>query len=472
MNLPEAFVNRMSDLLGPEFSDFVASYDQPRHYGLRVNTLKISPADFLKISPFKLEPVPWAPEGFYIGENDRPAKHPYYHAGLYYIQEPSAMITVAVLDPRPGERVLDLCAAPGGKSTQIAARLAGEGVLVANDVSHERLKGLVRNMEMYGVRNYAVLNEQPMRLAERFAGYFDKIVIDAPCSGEGMFRKDPFAVKSWGEFSAQKCVGMQRNILKYVSSMLRPGGAVVYSTCTFAPEENEGMIDGFLTANPEFEAADILPFPGASPGHPEWAGAREQVRKTVRLWPHKVMGEGHFVALLRKAGSDSRDEPDYTPGHEDRGKRDNREFRQGKSVSPPVNDLTDYYDFQEDALKIKLEGNLVQVHSRLYMVPAGLPDLSGLKVLRTGWFLGELKKNRFKPVAPLALGLKKQDARRVLDFASDSEEVVRYLKGETLNTSGERGWNLVCVDGFPLGWAKQLKDMLNNYYPSGWRRVD
>ncbi len=466
MKLPEAFVKRMQDLLGGEFEEFIASYDQPRYSGLRVNTLKISAAEFLKISPFSLEPVPWAQEGFYIGEDERPAKHPYYHAGLYYIQEPSAMIVAAVLDPQPGDRVLDLCAAPGGKSTQIAARLAGQGLLVANDVSHQRIKGLVRNLEMFGVRNYLVLNELPMRLARRFAGYFDKIVIDAPCSGEGMFRKDLYAAKSWREFSVEKCVFLQKEILRYASVLLKPGGSMVYSTCTFAPEENEGMIDSFLTGHPEFELADIPPFPSITAGRPEWAGARAQLSKTIRLWPHKIKGEGHFVALLKKTGGGDKAVQEHKPIPPVRGEALKDSF-------PPSREaLKDYYDFVEDTLNISLKGDLIQKHSKLYLAPSGLPDLSGLQVIRPGWFLGELKKDRFKPAAPLALGLKMKDVKRILDFPSHSEEAIRYLKGETLDITGERGWNMVCVDGFPLGWAKQLKDRLNNYYPSGWRWMD
>lgn len=454
MKLPEAFTNRMQQMLGTEFPAFMTSYDEPRHYGIRVNTLKVSVEEFKNISPFQLENVPWAKEGFYIKGENRPAKHPYYHAGLYYIQEPSAMVTVSVLDPQPGDRVLDLCAAPGGKSTQIAARLARKGVLVANDVNRERVKSLVRNLDMFGVTNHVVLNELPVRLAQNFAGYFDKIVIDAPCSGEGMFRKDPYAVKSWGEYSVEKCCMMQRSILKVASDLLKPGGYIVYSTCTFAPAENEGMIDEFIKNNPEFEVVEIPEFPGFSPGRPEWADAGEQLGRSIRLWPHKIRGEGHFVALLRKTDGDENPGPEFHP------------------VSPSDSELKDFYDFADDTLNCSLSGYLIQNHSRLYMVPEGLPDLRGLKVVRPGWYLGELKKNRFRPVNPLALGLKKKDVIRSLDFPSDSMEVIRYLKGETLNITGERGWLVVCVDGHPLGWAKQLKDMLNNYYPSGWRWLD
>ena len=458
MKLPDSFVNKMQHMLGPEFAEFMASYDQPRNYGLRVNTLKLTPGEFARISPFNLEPVPWTEEGFYISEDDRPGKHPYYHAGLYYIQEPSAMVAVSVLDPKPGDRVLDICAAPGGKSTQIAAKLAGKGVLVSSDASSQRIISLIRNLEMFGVRNYCVLNELPVNLARHFPAYFDKIVIDAPCSGEGMFRKDLFAVKSWGEFSVERCVSMQKSILKHVSTMLKPGGHLVYSTCTFAPEENEAMINNLIANHPEFELVEIKPFPGIAPGRPEWSDSSKELRKSIRLWPHKLRGEGHFVALLQKtAGADC--------------------SMQENSPAPPSKEaIKDFFDFTEDTLNISGEAfwqsGLVQHHSRLYIIPSGLPSLNGLKVIRPGWYLGELKKNRFKPATTLALALKKEDARRVLDFPSDSEEVIRYLKGETLDVTGERGWNLVCVDGFPLGWAKQLTDTLNNYYPAGWRWMD
>ncbi len=458
MKLPENFTIRMEQMLGPEYEDFIASYEEPRNYGIRINTLKLSTEEFLKISPFKLKPVPWAHEGFYIGEEDRPAKHPYYHAGLYYIQEPSAMTTISVLQPKPGDRVLDLCAAPGGKSTQIAARLANKGVLVTNDVNSQRIIALVRNLEMMGAKNYVILNELPGKIAAHFPNYFDKIVIDAPCSGEGMFRKDPFAVKSWGEFSVEKCVSMQKSILKHISSMLRPGGYVVYSTCTFAPEENEERISELLKKHPELELADIIPYPGFENGKPEWGGGLQELRKTVRLWPHKLQGEGHFVALLRKRDGEDCELKEYVP------------------PTPSPEAVVDFCNFVKDTLHLSpdsfFEQGLFQSYSRLYVSPQGLPSLNGLKVIRPGWYLGELKKNRFKPVTTMALALKKKDAARVLDFSSKSDEVIRYLKGETLSISGERGWNLVCVDGYPLGWAKQLQDMLNNYYPSGWRWLD
>ncbi|RAV09516.1 RsmB/NOP family class I SAM-dependent RNA methyltransferase, partial [Paenibacillus contaminans] len=322
IKLPDAFVERMSVMLGDEFEAFMRSYDEPRYYGLRINTLKVQALRFAgELSPFgRLQPVQWASDGFYYEEGERPGKHPYYHAGLYYIQEPSAMAPVELLDVQPGERVLDLCAAPGGKSTQIAAKLGGKGLLVSNDNSAERVKALVKNIELSGVRNAVVLNETPERLAPVFAGFFDKILIDAPCSGEGMFRKEEEMAKQWERHSVERCVIMQRDILGQAASMLKPGGRIVYSTCTFAPEENECMIAEFVAAFRDFRIVPAETQHGFDSGHPDWvaavkAGAAEAgseaagadaaaaVRGTVRLWPHRLKGEGHFVAVLEHTGA-------------------------------------------------------------------------------------------------------------------------------------------------------------------------
>ncbi|NGZ75692.1 RsmB/NOP family class I SAM-dependent RNA methyltransferase [Saccharibacillus alkalitolerans] len=329
IQLPPLFESRMQRWLGGEYEDFVASYDRPRHAGIRVNTLKIGLEDFKAASPFGLKPIPWCETGFYVDENERPGKHPYYHTGLYYIQEPSAMEPAEALRPEPGDRVLDLCAAPGGKSTQIAAKLEGRGVLVTNDISAERTKALAKNIEMSGVRNAVVLNETPERIAQRFPAYFDKILIDAPCSGEGMFRKDPDAVRQWEKHSVEVCTVMQRDILDTVASMLAPGGRIVYSTCTFSPEENEAMIALFLARHPDFVVGEMPHSPLFAPGRPEWAAglaesggglspllhepaqggepalrpeALAQTARAARIWPHLAEGEGHFVCVLEHTG--------------------------------------------------------------------------------------------------------------------------------------------------------------------------
>ncbi|WP_017689362.1 RsmB/NOP family class I SAM-dependent RNA methyltransferase [Paenibacillus sp. PAMC 26794] len=311
VKLPLIFAERMKSLLGDEFEQFMKSYEQSPHAGLRVNTLKISMEQFDEIAPFDLRPIPWCETGFYVPHGVKPGLHPYYHAGLYYIQEPSAMAPVELLQVEPGDRVLDLCAAPGGKTTQIAAKLQGKGVLVTNDIHAERTKALAKNVELYGVRNAVVLNESPERIANAFPHYFDKVLIDAPCSGEGMFRKDEDMVKSWEDHSVEKCVLMQRDILETAARLLAPGGTIVYSTCTFAPEENEAMIAEFLNVNRDFVVMDIPEETGFAPGRPEWVrqmmpekaeeteAVLDQTRGTARLWPHLLEGEGHYVAVLR-----------------------------------------------------------------------------------------------------------------------------------------------------------------------------
>lgn len=311
VKLPLIFAERMKSLLGDEFEQFMKSYEQFPHAGLRVNTLKISMEQFDEIAPFDLRPIPWCETGFYVPHGVKPGLHPYYHAGLYYIQEPSAMAPVELLQVEPGDRVLDLCAAPGGKTTQIAAKLQGKGVLVTNDIHAERTKALAKNVELYGVRNAVVLNESPERIANAFPHYFDKVLIDAPCSGEGMFRKDEDMVKSWEHHSVEKCVLMQRDILETAARLLAPGGTIVYSTCTFAPEENEAMIAEFLNVNSDFVVKDIPEETGFAPGRPEWVrqmmpekadeteAVLGQTHGTARLWPHLLEGEGHYVAVLQ-----------------------------------------------------------------------------------------------------------------------------------------------------------------------------
>lgn len=473
MRLPEQFVQRMERLLGQEeYQDFLGSFNLPRYYGLRVNTLKISVAEFLKQSPFELEPVPWTQDGFYYREGARPAKHPYYFAGLYYIQEPSAMAPAALLDIQPGDRVLDLCAAPGGKSTQAAARLGGQGLLVSNDISAERLKPLSKNLELFGVTNGVILNETPDRLRQRFLDFFDKILIDAPCSGEGMFRKDEEAARSWGVHSVEVCVGRQRDILQQVADMLKPGGMILYSTCTFAPEENEGSIGKFLADYPDFELVEIPKAHGFAPGRPEWLQqvgwtqwTNPELTKTTRLWPHKVRGEGHYLALLRKRPEAAKQMVSPGNGKPTKGK---------KMVVPKVDprQLQDFFAFVENNLQLPLVGPFTLYGDHLYQNPQDLPDLAGLKVMRPGWYLGMLKTKRFEPSHALAMSLKPEQVKRCVNLPTDSPLVVKYLKGESLELDGERGWTLVTVEGYPLGWGKQVDGILKNYYPKGWRWVD
>ena len=304
MRLPENFEKKMRDLLKEDFDDYIACYEEPRYYGLRVNTNKISVEEFKKICPFEIEPIPWIENGFYYdGEHVTPSKHPYYFAGLYYLQEPSAMTPANRLPVEPGDKVLDVCAAPGGKATELGAKLQGEGVLAANDISNSRAKGLLKNIEVFGIGNVLVLSEEPGKMESYFTEYFDKILIDAPCSGEGMFRKDKKMVSAWEEHGPDFFCNIQKSIILQAARMLKQGGMMLYSTCTFDPRENEQVIEHLLKTYPEFRILKIAPYEGFVQGMPEVTDSKNpNLAKTVRIFPHRMEGEGHYLAVLQKAG--------------------------------------------------------------------------------------------------------------------------------------------------------------------------
>lgn len=445
--LPERFVERMKRTMGEkDAKDFFASYQESSAHGLRLNPGKVS-CEAANAMPFSLTPVPWCSTGFYYTEEDRPGKHPYHAAGMYYIQEPSAMAVIEALRPEPGDKVLDLCAAPGGKSTHIAGYLGNEGLLVANEIHPSRVKALSENVERWGVRNILVTNETPGRMAERFPAFFDKIAVDAPCSGEGMFRKLPEACEDWSEGKVAHCAAMQTDILADAAVMLKPGGVIVYSTCTFAQEENEVQIKSFLATHPEFSLEPIAQEAYFTPG---------ELQHTVRLWPHKLRGEGHFLARLRK-----RADVEIT-----------EEVQEAKTKPLPPDVRKIFESFCKETLTFVPEGVYVLFGDQLYVIADGLPRLNGLKVTRVGWHLGKVKKDRFEPSHALALALRSGEWKRGIDFAADSEEVRRYLRGESLfvDTTG-KGWTVVTVDGYPLGWGKLVQGQLKNHYPKGLRWV-
>lgn len=449
MILPDSYVEKMKKLLGSEFEEYLKSFEENRWFGLRTNTLKISPEKLTEKLDYELTPVKWCKEGFYYNEGVRPAKSPYYNAGLYYIQEPSAMSTGAMLPVKPGDRVLDLCAAPGGKSTQVAAKLQGEGILVSNDISASRCKALLKNIEVSGVKNAIITNEMPERLAERFEGFFNRIIVDAPCSGEGMFRKDDSAVKSWEEHKTDICCGLQRDILKNAAKMLCDGGIIAYSTCTFAPEENEGMITEFFNEHPEFELMEVSKESGFDYGRPEWVeNGSEELRKCGRLWPYKIHGEGHFLCLLRKKGEE------FTVKLPSIKVADEKE-------------LSDYFEFCKEYLNIELRDNLVIHGKSLLQVPYGV-ELKGLRVMRSGLYIGDIKTKRFEPSQAFAMTLKKEDAKISLDFNIDDEALKRYMRGESFVVNCDDGWCLVCLEGYPLGWGKVQNGRLKNKYLPSW----
>ena len=428
--LPEAFLERMKVQLGEEYPAFLESLERPRAVALRFNPLKGEAPRM----PFAADPVPWEPMGFYYDPEARPGLHVFHEAGVYYLQEASAMAPVALLDPQPGERVCDLCAAPGGKTTQIAGRMGGEGFLLCNEWSPKRAKILSRNIERMAVANALVTNEHPERLAERLPGFFDRVLVDAPCSGEGMFRKEEAAVTDWSQETVEMCARRQAEILHSAAKLVRPGGRLVYSTCTFAPEEDEGAVAAFLADHPEF-TPEIVGAP--------WFQSVENGGH--RMWPHKLLGEGHFAAVLRKADGEAEDIP----------------FLNGEKLPK------EWTAFAKE-LGIRLpEGKAVLFGQTLYWVPEQMPDIKKLKVMRPGLELGEIKKGRFEPAHALALWLK--DCANVQDYPADSEETKQYLHGNVV-PSAKRGWCLVTAEGYSIGWGKGDGNVLKNHYPKGLRR--
>ena len=428
--LPEKFLERIRLQLGDEYDAFLESLERPRAVALRFNPLKgDTPA-----LPFVGEQVPWEPMGFYYDPDSRPGLHVFHEAGVYYLQEASAMAPVALLDPQPGERVCDLCAAPGGKTTQIAGRMLGEGFLLCNEINPKRAKILSRNIERMAVANALVTNEHPATLAERFPNGFDKVLIDAPCSGEGMFRKEEAAVTDWSVETVEMCARRQAEILHSGAQMVRPGGRLVYSTCTFAPEEDELAVAAFLESHPDFQPEVIETdwfVPAPNGGH--------------RMWPHKLLGEGHFAAVLRKV---SDGECDFEPI---------------ASAKLP----NEWVSFAKE-LDIHLpDGKAMLFGDKLFWIPEGMPDIRRLKVERAGLELGTVKKGRFEPAHALALWLK--TVKNVQDYPAESKEIQEYLHGNVVPSS-LRGWTLVTAGGYSIGWGKGDGTVLKNHYPKGLRR--
>ncbi len=556
MELPQEFLVRMQEMLGEEYEAFLKTYENPRQFGLRVNRLKINAEEFCKRAGnsafsnkdteqdgeepmFHLRPIPWTDNGFSYERDDAPARHPFYHAGLYYLQEPSAMTPAQILPVEPGDHVLDLCAAPGGKATELAAKLQGKGLLVANEISASRAKALLKNLEVFGVKNSFVTNAVPVKLADQFEESFDKILVDAPCSGEGMFRKDIANAKAWSLDKVEDCARIQRDITQQAVRMLRPGGLMLYSTCTFSAEENEGTIAYLLSTCPEMELVDISMQEGFSCGKPQlleglkknlgedflgkvqnkygsqgdivqgqsgfvsetaqelWKQGIlqgetsmeqkwEQLSKCVRIFPHHMNGEGHFIALLKKRGE--------LPGVHKKVTR--------KGGRPTRDDEKALLEFMKD---VTMEWSMEQIEvykGQVYFIPSP-PDIRGkIPFLRNGLYLGEIKKGRFEPSQSFAMALKgcasdwdladtagndevqmkrdtageEQNAEyaSILNFDWRDERVRRYLCGETIDADDKhpvrtKGWQLVCVNGYPLGWGKLVNGTLKNKYHPGWR---
>lgn len=459
MNLPIEFEKKMKAFLGDEWNDFLYSYDNNRFQALRFNTLKVqSPEEIMRILKVlgisSDKRVSWADEAYYFDENVRPGKHPYHEMGLYYIQEPSAMSAAALLAPKPGMRVLDLCAAPGGKSTQLATYLGDSGLLVSNEINTQRSRILSQNIERMGIKNAIVTNEDSFVLASHFPGFFNAIQVDAPCSGEGMFRKLPEAIEQWSMENVAICAARQKEILDNAAVMLKPGGVIVYSTCTFSKEENEDVIECFLERHPDFTLEEM-----------------------ERFWPHKVDGEGHFVAKLVRRGSVD------TGFKSDRQtkKIKNNKNRKNETKSALTKEnmklLSEFLDetISDDMAALIKNSRLVMFGEQLYRLPDMEVDIKGLKVQRAGLHIGEFKKQRFEPSHSLALALKLNDAKNVVKLTCDNPQTIGFFNGQSVMLSDEKaaeckkGWALVCVDGYTAGWGKVNGTQVKNHYPKGLR---
>lgn len=435
-NLPKQFIENMKKQLPPtEWEAFFAVYAEKPHKGIRVNTLKCTTDEFKKLSPFPLTPVSWAEDGYKV-DAEKTGAHVYHFAGLYYSQEPSAMCAAPLLEVKKGERVLDLCAAPGGKDTQLAAAMAGEGILVANEPILSRAQILSSNIERMGVKNALALSEYPEKLSGYFAGWFDKILVDAPCSGEGMFRKNAEeAIGEWSEENVALCAQRQREILDRATEMLRAGGRLVYSTCTFSDAEDGGQVCDYLKNHPEMK-----------------------LLKTEKLYPHKVAGEGHFAAVFEKQAA-------AEEGHS-----------AVKELRPraPAQSEKLYRAFEKEFFKAPFAKNLYEAGGILYSVPSGMPDWKNFRVLRAGVRLGEVKNGRFEPSHSLALCVKTGECNNVLPLSLHDPRTDKFLRGETVQDDENRtknGWCVVSVDGFPIGLGKSVNGTVKNHIPKALRRM-
>ncbi|MDE6104412.1 MAG: NOL1/NOP2/sun family putative RNA methylase [Clostridia bacterium] len=421
IELPAEFIQRMSKIAG--FEEFLKSYEKPPVRAIRVNTLKISVEDFRKISPFELEQVPWEKNGFYVNSENL-GKTVLHAAGLYYVQEPSASSVVPELEIKAGERVLDLCAAPGGKSTQIAQYLQGEGILVSNEIDYDRCKILKSNLERLGVKNVAVTCCTPLKIAESFPEYFDKVLVDAPCSGEGMFKKEENAIKEWSEENIKRCAQRQAEILNCAAQALKGGGRMVYSTCTFAPEEDEEQIASFLKSHPEFKLI-----------------------KMQKLLPHEVKGEGHFFAVMQKK---------------------NGARAEVKSRKPVIKESTLklYREWEAQTLNIKAE-NIYCDNGRVYSYLNDLPEVHGLHIDEGVYFGETCDGKRFEPSHRIAMCLKADEVKHI---EVDEATALKSLRGLTFDCAErEKGWRVVSFMGYPLGWCKAVNGVAKNHLPKGLR---
>jgi NOL1/NOP2/sun family putative RNA methylase len=467
VGLPGPFVERMRDLLGSEAELLLESLGRPAERAARANPLKLDPGELPAVLGLDLEPVPWSQGAFHLPAGVRAGATPAHAAGLLYLQEPSALLAVEALDVRPGQRVLDLAAAPGGKTTQIAAKLGTAGVVVANEVERGRLQALTDNLDRWGSWRVAVSNEPVERLADRLAGWFDRVLLDAPCSGEGLFRRGPAARAQWRPGHVRGSAERQRQLLRHAARLVRPGGVLVYSTCTFAPEENEQQVAGFLAEQEGWELLEIPWREGFAPGRPEWCqDGPAELERAVRLWPHRLRGDGHFIAKLGRRGDPPAGPADPDPEaarRPARAPRRPRDRRRGTDAT-----LAAWEAFAADTMRRPLAAPAV-AHERAFLVPDERLAAVELRWFRPGLPLGRSRPGRFEPAHALALALRPAAVRRHLQL--DPRQARDFLRGETLPCGEPAGWTLVAMGDWPLGWGRVAGGALKSQVPRGVRAM-
>lgn len=460
MQLPVEFINKYKQLLGNEAAEFLASFDQPVEKGFRINPLKYQGQLHEHDTAHPIDYSQW---GYYGKVNGKSIDH---QSGLVYSQEPSAMLVGEIARPKPGQKVLDLCAAPGGKTTYLASFMDQEGLLVSNEINRGRAKILAENVERFGIQNAIVLNESPDRMESRFEKYFDVIVVDAPCSGEGMFRKDPNAINYWNIDYPAECANRQREILKSAMQMLAPNGTLVYSTCTFAPEEDEQIIAWLLDQYPTLSMGTVKKTDSMDDGRPEWADGNPELSKAVRLFPHHFRGEGHFMAKLINNAID--DVPAKRPVK--LSKKNKKKAKKVPTDSLSKAQLQLWRDFAANFLKNPdyfEEKHLIVQKDHLYYQTIPV-DLSGLRYIKPGLELGTFKKNRFEPNQSLLMALKTTDFKQLAPIAE--EDWSKYVHGDVLTTNlSYKGWVAVAVDNTVVGPGKLSQGTIKNFYPKGLR---
>ncbi len=437
IKLPQEFLDRMKGMLGDDYESFIASFEDETSYtGMRISTLKSGSKEAVLTETGDLEQVLWCENGYYADKKILSGKHPYHVGGLVYFQEPSAMLPAEALDIQKGDFVLDLCAAPGGKATQAAEKLGGTGLLVANEIIPKRASILAENIQRMGIKNAVVTNESPEKLSGKFTEFFDKIIVDAPCSGEGMFKKEPQAIAEWSTEHTKSCGQRQKNILESAFKMLKGGGYLVYSTCTFAPCENEEIVLCLLQNHPEIELVPMMA-EGVSDAFGKWANTDLDFSGAKRIFPHKSKGEGHFAALFHKKTG-------YFSEHKMPYKCDMEKL---------------FRVFEKTALNTNLSGYFTAFGEKLYLMPYNL-DIDKIKVVLPGLFLGTCKKDRFEPSHALCVALSKEEFKSTFEISDCGV----FFRGETL-PADKKGWTAVLYNGYPVGWGKGSDGVLKNHFP-------